>query len=72
MSKPNKDGINLSITTPRHRIGAIGVSVVNFQLPPVQHRHVVLVVVVAAATAATPATPGRDGTGGSAKEETDR
>jgi hypothetical protein len=32
----NNDGINLSITTPRHRIGAVGVSVADVQPPPVQ------------------------------------
>jgi hypothetical protein len=71
MSTLNNDGFNLSITTPRHRIGAAGVGVANVQPPPVQHRHIVLVVVAAAATRPPPppATPGRDGAGGSAKEE---
>ena len=70
MSTLNNDGIKLSITTPRHRIGAVGVGVADVQPPPVQHRHVVLVVVAATATRPpTPPTPGRDGAGGSAKEE---
>ncbi len=67
------DGINSSTTTPRHRIGAVGVGVADVQPPPVQHRHVVLVVVAAAATRPpTPPTPGRDGAGGSAEEEKGR
>ena len=47
------------LSTPRHRIGAVGVGVANVQPPPVQHRHVVLVVVAAAATSPPPppATP---------------
>jgi len=49
MSTLNNDGINLSITTPHHRIGAVGVGIAGIQPPPVQHRHVVLVVVAAAA-----------------------
>ena len=71
MSTLNNDGIKLSITTPRHRIGAVGVGVADVQPPLVQHRHVVLVVVAAAATRppTPPATPGRDGAGGSAEEE---
>ena len=70
MSTLNNNGINLSITTPRHRIGAIGVGIADVQPPPVQHCNVVLVVVVAAATRPPPpATPGRDGAGGSTEEE---
>ena len=74
MSTLNNDGINLSITTPRHRIGAVGVGVADVQPPPVQHRHVVLVIVAVAATRppTPPATPGRDGAGGSAEEEKGR
>ena len=74
MSTLNNDGINLSITTPRHRIGAIGVGIADVQPPPVQHRHIVLVVVAAAAThpPPPPATPGMDGAGGSAEEEKGR
>jgi len=49
MSTLNNDGINLSITTPYHRIGAVGVGIANVQPPPVQHRHVILIVVLAAA-----------------------
>jgi hypothetical protein len=59
----NNDGINLSITTPRHRIGAVGVGVADVQPPPVQHRHVVLVVVAAAATHPPPHWRHRGGTG---------
>ena len=71
MSTLNNNGINFSITTPHHRIGAVGVGIAAVQPPPVQRRHVVLVVIVAAATRPPPqpATAGRDGTGGSAKEE---
>jgi hypothetical protein len=70
MSTLNNDGIKLSITTPCHCIGAIGVGVADVQPPPVQHRHVVLVVVAAAATRPpTPPTSGRDGADGSAEEE---
>ena len=74
MSTLNNDGINLSITTPRHRIGAVEVGVVDVQTPPVQHRHVVLVVVTAATTRSPPppATPGRNGAGGSTEEEKGR
>ena len=73
MSTLNNDGINLSITTPRHRIGAVGVGVADVQPPPVQHRHIVLVVVAAAATRPpTPPTPGRDGADGSTEEEKGR
>ena len=74
MSTLNNDGINLSITSPRHRIGAIGVGIADVQPPPVQHCHVVLVVIAAAATHALPppATPGRDEASGSAKEEKGR
>ena len=74
MSTLNNDGINLSITTPRHRIGAVGIGIADFQPPPVQHCHVVLVVVAAATThpPTPPATPGRDGAGGSAEEEKGR
>ncbi len=78
MSTLNNDGINLSITTPRHRIGAVGVgvgvAVADVQPPPVQHRHVVLVVIAAAATRPPPppATPGRVGAGGSAEEKKGR
>ena len=74
ISTLNNDGINLSITTTRHRIGAVGVGVADVQPPPVQHRHVVQVVVAAAAMRPPPppATPGRDGAGGSAKEEKGR
>jgi hypothetical protein len=76
MSTLNNNGINLSITTPCHRIGAVGVGVADVQPPPVQHRHVVLVVIATAATATCPppppATPGRDGAGGSAEEEKGR
>ena len=74
MSTLNNDGINLSITTPCHRIRAISVGVADVQPPPVQQRHVILVVVAAAATRppTPPATPGRDGAGGSAKEEKGR
>jgi len=75
MSTLNNNGINLSISTLRHRISAIGVDVADVQLPSVQHRHVVLVVVAAAATMRPPpppATPGRDGAGGSAEEEKSR
>ena len=35
MSTLNNDGINLSITTPRHCIGAVGVGVADVQPPPV-------------------------------------
>jgi len=38
MTTLNNDGINLSITTPRHRIGAIGVSVANVQPLPRRKR----------------------------------
>ncbi len=74
MSTLNNDGINLSITTPRHCIGAVGVSVADIQPPPVQHRHIVLVVVATAGThpPTPPETPGRDGAGGSAEEEKGR
>ncbi len=74
MSTLNNNGINLSITTPRHRIGAVGVGVADVQPPPVQHRHVILVVVTATATRPPipQATPGRDGAGGSAEEEKGR
>ncbi len=70
----NNDGINLSITTPRHSIGAVGIGVADVKPPPVQHCHVVLVVVAATATRPPPppAIPGRDGAGGSAKEEKGR
>jgi len=44
MSTLNNDGVNLSITTPRDHIGAVGVGVADVQPPPVQHRHVILVV----------------------------
>ncbi len=54
MSTLNNDGINLSITAPRHRIGAVGVGVADVQAPPVQHRHILLVVVAAAATRPPP------------------
>jgi len=37
MSTLNNDGNNLSITTPRHRIGAVGIGVADVQPPPVQH-----------------------------------
>jgi hypothetical protein len=56
MSTLNNNGINLSITTPCHRIGAVGVGVADVQPPPVQHRHVVLVVIAAAATCPPPPT----------------
>jgi hypothetical protein len=69
MSTLNNDGINLSITTHHHCIGAIGVGVADVQPPPQQHHHVILVVVVAATRPPTPPTPGRDGAGGSAEEE---
>jgi hypothetical protein len=36
MSTLNNNGINLSITTPHHRIGAVGVGVAGVQPPPVQ------------------------------------
>jgi hypothetical protein len=63
MSTLNNDGINLSITAPCHRIGAVGVGVAEVQPPPVQHRHVVLVVVAAAATRPPPHRRHRGGTG---------
>jgi len=74
LSTLNNNGINLSITTPRHRIGAVGVGVADVQPPPVQHRHVVLVIVAVAATRppTPPATPGRDGAGESTEEEKGR
>ena len=74
MSTLNNNGINLSITTPYHRIGTIGVGIANVQPPPVQPRHVILIIVLAAATCPPPppATPGREGAGGSAKEEKGR
>jgi hypothetical protein len=70
MSTLNNDGINLSITTPHHRIGAVGVGVADVQPPPVQHRHIVIVVSPPPPRVPLPlATPGRDRAGGSAKEE---
>jgi hypothetical protein len=73
MSTLNNDGVNLSITTPRDHIGAVGVGVADVQPPPVQHRHVILVVAAAATRPPPPpATPGRDGAGGSAKEKKGR
>jgi len=49
MSTLNNDGINLSITTPHHHIGAVGIGAADVQPPPVQHPHVILVTVAAAA-----------------------
>ncbi len=54
MSTLNNNGINLSITTPCHCIGAVGVGVADVQPPPVQHCQVILVVVAAAATRPPP------------------